>query len=60
MNISKAIEIQVIHNDHNPEFTDADRNEAHRLSIEALKREKDNRDDLNIVMVGLLPGEPEE
>ena len=37
MNISKAIEIQTIHNDHNPNFTDAERREAHQLGIEALK-----------------------
>ena len=37
MNIPKAIEILTIHNDHNPNYTDKDRNEAHQLGIEALK-----------------------
>jgi hypothetical protein len=38
MTSDKAIEIQTIHNDHNPNFTDAERREAHQLGIEALKR----------------------
>lgn len=37
MNLQKAIEINTIHNDHNPNFTDAERREAHQLGIEALK-----------------------
>ena len=38
MKIEKAIEILTVHNDHNPNFTDADREEAHQLGIEALER----------------------
>ena len=38
MNLEKAILIQTIHNDHNPNFTDAERREAHQLGIEAMKR----------------------
>ena len=43
MNIDKALEILIIHNDHNPNFTDGQRNEAHRLGIEALKAVKHAR-----------------
>ena len=37
MKLDKAIEILTIHNDHNPNLTDAERNQAHQLGIEALK-----------------------
>jgi len=37
MKLSKAIEIQKVHNDHNPNFTDAEREEAHQLGIEAMQ-----------------------
>ncbi len=37
MKLERAIKILTIHNDHNPDFTDAERREAHQLSIEALK-----------------------
>ncbi|MBU0847430.1 hypothetical protein KKH23_09630 [Patescibacteria group bacterium] len=57
MTLDKAIEILTIHNDHNPNFADADRREAYRLGIEALKREKENRDNPDFVRVGQLPGE---
>jgi len=43
MNLEKAIEILSIHNDHNPNFSDADRREAHQLGIEALKNKLDYR-----------------
>jgi len=36
MNLPEALEIQTIHNDHNPNFTDAERQEAHQLGIEAI------------------------
>ena len=61
MKVSKAIEILTIHNDHNPDYTDLDRRDAHQLGIEALKRHRED------MMLGvwcfprLLPGEtPEE
>lgn len=38
MKLETAIEIQTIHNEHNPDITDAERREAHQLGIEALKR----------------------
>ncbi|MBA7588193.1 hypothetical protein ES708_30244 [subsurface metagenome] len=38
MTIDQAIKILTINNDHNPDFTDAERQEAHQLGIEALKR----------------------
>lgn len=38
MKIDKAIIILTIHNDHNPNYTDAERRQAHQLGIEALKR----------------------
>ena len=37
MILEKAIEIETIHNDHNPNFADAERREAHQLLIEAGK-----------------------
>jgi len=47
MKLEKVIEILSIHNDHNPDYTDAEREEAHQLGIEALKekleREKGGR-----------------
>ena len=57
MNIGKAIEIQTIHNDHNPNFTDAERREAHQLGIEALKRIQKNRQGTFSIP---LPGEESE
>jgi len=44
MTLEKAIEINTIHNDHNPNYTDAERNEAHQLGIEALKLVKELRE----------------
>jgi len=40
MTLDEAIEILTIHNDHNPDYTDQDRRDAHQLGIEALKRVK--------------------
>ncbi len=60
MTIDEAIEIQTIHNDHNPDFTDAQRREAHQLGIEALKRIKQSRESLPTVTLPLLPGEDPE
>ena len=57
MKIGKAIEIQTIHNDHNPNFTDAERREAHQLSIEALKRCKYIAEHTDRWAGVLLPGE---
>lgn len=57
MKLEKAIEILIIHNDHNPNFTDAERREAHQLGIEALKRVLKKRRGLYYSEVGLLPGE---
>ena len=60
MKLEKAIEIETIHNDHNPNFTDADRREAHQLSIEALIfrqrwEDQEGEDDFP-----LLPGETKD
>lgn len=52
MDIRKAIEILTVHNDHNPNFTDAERREAHQLGIEALKRIIESHED-----DPFLPGE---
>jgi len=60
MNINRAIYIKSLEGD---EFLRADPDEideAERLSIEALKREKVNREDPKFVIVGLLPGETKE
>lgn len=60
MKIEKAIEIETIHNDHNPNFTDAEREEAHQLGIEALIRVKGNRHYPQPTVYPLLPGEDED
>jgi len=57
MTIQKAIEIQTIHNNHNPNFTDADREKAHQLGIEALKRYRSHKVLLADYDFDLLPGE---
>lgn len=59
MKLERAIEIQVIHNDHNPDITDAERREAHQLGIEALKRIEKARPSLFTLRHPLLPGESE-
>lgn len=38
MYLDEAIEILTIDNDHNPDFTDAEREQARQLGIEALRR----------------------
>lgn len=60
MRLDRAIEIQTIHNDHNPNITDAEREAAHQLSIEAMKREQILRREIPYDRDGLLPGETEE
>ncbi len=60
MTIDEAIRILTIHNDHNPNITDAERNEAHQLGIEALKRIKETRTDYGVVLDMPLPGETED
>jgi len=57
MIIDKAIKILTINNDHNPDFTDADRRDAHQLGIEALKRCKEARTKVYFTTRTLLPGE---
>ena len=59
MKLEKAIEILTIHNDHNPNFTNKEREVAHQLSIEALKRIKDIRSPEVNYSGGLLPSETE-
>jgi len=60
MKLDKAIEILTIHNDHNPNFTDAEREEAHQLGIEALTRLERLRDIYGGSANELLPGETVE
>lgn len=57
MTIDKAIEIETIHNDHNPDYTDKDRDDAHQLGIEALKRVLNTRVEPKYSSVDPLPGE---
>ncbi len=57
MRLEKAIEIETIHNDHNPNFTDAERNEAHQLGIEAMKCVDRLRSKSHNYRIPLLPGE---
>jgi len=60
MNIDRAIEIKSLKEDELLHTDPGEVDEAERLSIEALKREKFNREDPDIVIVGLLPGETKE
>jgi len=60
LTLDKAIEIQTIHNDHNPNFTDAERQEAHQLGIEAMKRINSLRLEPSDYEITKLPGETEE
>jgi len=57
MTLQEAIEILTIHNDHNPNFTNAEREEAHQLGIEALKAIRRQRNSGPTYKVRLLPGE---
>jgi len=59
MKLEEAITISTIHNDHNPNYTDAQREAAHQLGIEALEREKVRRETYPHNFV-LLPSETEE
>ncbi len=59
MKLEKAIEIETIHNDHNDNFTDAEREEAHQLGIAALKGILKVRKTLRPFVEALLPGETE-
>jgi len=60
MKLKKAIEILTINNDHNPNFTDADRRDALKLGIEAMKRLRTYRERKYYYARTLLPGETEE
>ena len=60
MTIEEAITIETIHNDHNPTITDAQRHQAHNLSVEALRfrlrwEQQEGEKDFP-----LLPGETRE
>jgi len=57
MKLDKAIEILTIHNDHNPNFTDAEREEAHQLGIEALEAIIEWRSSRDDDLLLTLPGE---
>ncbi len=60
MKTERAIKILSIHNDHNPNFTDAERQEAHQLSIEALKQIRQIRVYAKELFLPLLPGETDD
>lgn len=60
LTLKEAIEILTIHNDHNPNFTDAERREAHQLGIEALKFTKGLREGLPPECYSPLPGETKD
>jgi|GEM_PF-2192318 len=58
--IDKAIEILTINNDHNPNFTDAERRAAHQVGIEALKFRKSEKEAGYLDEDDLLPGETKD
>lgn len=60
MTLEEAIKINTINNDHNPNYTDAQREQAHRLGIEALEEIKRARDHGYCFAAVRLPGETEE
>ena len=60
MNLDQAIRILTIHNDHNPDFTDTQRQEAHQLGIEALKIVKKARDSEWMITSKILPSETKD
>ena len=60
MTLERAIEINTINNDHNPNYTDAERCQAHQLGIEALKVLDLARFNSNGEWPPPLPGETEE
>lgn len=57
MKLDKAIEILTINNDHNPNFTDADRRDALKMGVEALKYIQRDRRGLADFDIERLPGE---
>ena len=59
LKLDKAIEVLTIHNDHNPDITDAERREAHQLGIEALKEVRKARGGDPALDGELLPSETE-
>ena len=59
MNIPSAIELLDSMNEGWPMVNIDEYDKAIRLGIEALKREKSNRENPDFVMVGKLPGETE-
>lgn len=60
MNLEKAMQVsrQILDGKELPSY--ADRNAAIALGFEALRREKDNRDNPDGALCGFLPGETEE
>ena len=60
MTINKAIVIMTINNDHNPDYTDAERREAHQLGIEALQRVQAGRPKPPSLAFQPLTGETED
>ena len=60
MILEEAITINIIQNDHNPNYTDAQRQQAHNLGIEALKRLQDMRISPCTTADEILPGETEK
>jgi len=60
MDLDKVVKILTSDMDNVLISSVADLRAAKKLGIEALKREKRNREDPNCVIVGLLPGETDE
>jgi len=60
MTLDEAIKILEINNDRTPTFTDAQRQQAHQLGIEAIKRLQDNRRDPEFDHWIPLPGETQD
>lgn len=60
MTLERAIEIETINNDHNPNITDAERREAHQLGIEALKKIRVERQYAIHHFGRFLPGETKD
>ncbi len=57
MKLKTAILVLTIHNEHNPDITATDREQANQLGIEALKRVEVRRENLSWKFEPLLPGE---
>lgn len=60
MTLERAIKINTINNDHNPDYTDAERRQAHQLGIEALEAMRNARSLVSRKAYRLLPSETEE